>query len=113
MGGRGSSGKSKGGGGGNSSNNILRSLSSGMTHKVAEELENMSIGTRIYDGSTTLTDRTGSWKKETTFYEKTSKYGWTRFGDTEAYDARTSTQVANTLEKGSKNPSFKLKIKKK
>lgn len=113
MGGRGSNGKSGGSGGGSSTarKNIIQSLNSSRTYEVVDELEKMPIGTQIYDGSTTTTDRTGIWKEESTFYQKTSKYGWTMFGDTEKYNARASEQVASELYRRSKNSKFNLKIK--
>lgn len=111
MGGRGSTGKSGGSGTSAVRNNIVQSLNSSRTYEVVDELEKMPVGTQIYDGSTTTTDRTGTWKEENTFYQKTSKYGWTMFGDTERYDARASEQVASELYRKSRNPKFNLKIK--
>lgn len=71
-------------------------------YEVIQVLENAPVGTKVFDGTTTITDtQSGVWSRETTYWEKTSTYGWTRFGDTENYDPISSNRVAKTISKRS------------
>lgn len=112
MGGRGSGGAGGGGarggsgGGGKSNSSGLQSAmnkaldaSPGMReYEVTQVLNDAPVGTKVYNGTATTTDtQSGRWSNETTFWEKTSSYGWTRFGDTKNYDPISSNRVAKQI----------------
>lgn len=111
MGGRGSGGAGGGGargssGGGKSNSSGLQNAmnkaldaSPGMReYEFTQVLNDAPVGTKVYNGTTTITDtQSGRWSNETTFWEKTSSYGWTRFGDTENYDPISSNRVAKQI----------------
>lgn len=111
MGGRGSGGGAKGGGAGGGAKSNSGGLQSAMNkaldaspgmreYEVTQVLNDAPVGTKVYDGTTTVTDsQSGRWSNETTFWEKTNSYGWTRFGDTENYDPISSNRVAKTISK--------------
>lgn len=112
FGGRGSGGggSARRGGGGGGSNPVQQKMDSALQaspgmkeYQVTQVLENAPIGTKVFDGTTTITDtQSGVWSRETTFWEKTSQYGWTRFGDTSNYDPISSNKVAKTISKRQK-----------
>lgn len=108
--GRGSGANSaRGGGGGGGAKGTQQAMdralqaSPGMKeYEVTRVLESAPIGTKVFDGTTTITDtQSGTWSRATTFWEKTSAYGWTRFGDTQNYDPISSNKVAKTISKRS------------
>ena len=76
------------------------SASAGMReYEISKALDSADVGTKIYDGSKTSTDRSGGWTEESTYYEKTSGYGWTLFGDLTNYSSLASNQVAKRIWK--------------
>lgn len=111
MGGRGSGGAGGGGArGGGSGGAASRQLQSQLDQafeerpalrelRITQVLDSAPVGTTVFDGTTTVTDRSGAWSRETTYWEKTSSYGWTRFGDTSGYDPISSNRVAKTIAK--------------
>lgn len=112
-------GRAGGGGGGSQSGaakvaSDLRTAmeeSPGMREYAATQvLDEAPVGTKVYTGGNSLTDRSGSWGKESTFWEKTSSYGWTRFGDTANYDPITSNRVAKELNKKKNAGSLNIRV---
>lgn len=74
MGGRGSSGKRKSGGGGGGGSSVQKAMDEAMSasigtrgSKVTKVLDDASVGTTVFDGTTTITDtQTKSWGETAT-----------------------------------------------
>lgn len=85
-------------------NNLMKAFDSGSSYSMVEALSKAPIGTEIYDGTTTVTNRNGQgWKSETTFFKKTSNYGWHIFGDQKNYSGLTDSQVVKNFHPKDKN----------
>ena len=91
-------------------NQLERALGESPAYKhsaVTDVLESASVGTKVYDGSTTMDS---SFNSRPTYYEKTSTYGWTIFGDTENYNSLASNQLSSRLIRKSSNSQFSLRV---
>lgn len=117
FGGRGSGGGKGGGGSGgqvNTQNQTNSRLSMAMEespgmreYSATKVLDEAPVGTKVYTGDTSINS---SLQRADTFWEKTSSYGWTRFGDTTNYDAISSNRVAKELNKRKTAGSLNLRV---
>ena len=126
FGGRGaSSGISGGGGGGGGSSGFnakagaaLSAMNENRRVDFEDALRDLPVGTKIYDGSKTITDtQGGKWGEHDTYYELTNKYDngsayWTLFGDKNNYTPQGTSKIAQTIWRKKNNPNFNLKITK-
>lgn len=79
-------------------------------YAMTQVLDSAPVGTKVYDGSSTTTKRAGVWQSEPTYWEKTSSYGWTLFGDTTNYDGRTSNRVAKDINRRKNAGALNLRV---